>query len=576
MKLNEALQRVASAHDRPAGPSFWLVCGFEALHLRTFLQAAYIERARADRLEIATGAFGDLEGNLKRALESEAAFCAVFLEWNDLDPRLGLRSRGSWSGDRRSQILGEVEARFARLRERIAQLSRRATVAVCPPTLGLPWGGTTALVQHSPFELALEHMLASFSWEVGQLAGVRVLHPGKLAEVSPASARHAARSELSSGFPYRLPHASALASLTLSLLLPATPKKAVITDLDDTLWRGLLGEVGPEAVAWTQEHGAQVHGLYQAMLQQLVDSGALVGVVSKNDPELALLGLARADLFVAREALFPVLASWGPKSQAVTAVLAQWNLGAEAVVFVDDNPMELDEVARVHPQLTCKLFPKNDPAKVLDLLVELRELFGAPFATAEDQLRARSIRASAAFEQDRHGDAKLGEFLEGLAGRLTFTHGAQADLARAHQLINKTNQFNLNGLRTNEAETRALAAGAGRFLLLASYTDRYGPLGTVGALGGRLESERLVVAHWVLSCRAFSRNIEHHMLRELVALAAGRPIVLEYQQTARNGPFQLFLESLGVVPGAEPVRLATDVAPRLESFLPHAVSSRIA
>jgi FkbH-like protein len=574
MKLNEALRVIASARDQPAGPTLWLVCGFEPLHLKTFLQAAYLQRAVADRIEVATGAFGDVEGNLKRAVEAEAALCGLVLELNDLDPRLGVRSRGPWSGKRQQEVLVDVEARLARLRDLIADANRRAVVAICPPTL--PWllSGSTPLAQHSRFELGLQRLISAFTWEVGQLPGVRVMHPETLAELSPRAARHDTRSELGTSFPYTLPHASALASLLLSLLFPETPKKALITDLDDTLWAGLIGEDGADGVFWTQENGAQVHGLYQSQLRQLIDSGALVGVASKNDPVLARDALARSGLFVAPEELSPVQVSWSPKSHAVSNILAHWNIAADAVVFVDDSAMELDEVARSHPKLTCKRFPTGNPAEVLSLLVELRDLFGAPFTTEDDRLRGSSLRDSAAFLKDLPGDVELGAFLASLMGQLCFARDAQADLARAHQLINKTNQFNLNGVRTSEPETRALVSSHEQFLLLAHYTDRYGPLGNVGLVAGRLEHERLVIEHWVLSCRAFSRNVEHHMLHEVFELARGRAVVLDYRETPSNGPLRCFLEGIGLDLRSKPLRLGADVPRRLEPLLPHTVNRK--
>ena len=89
-----------------------------------------------------------------------------------------------------------------------------------------------------------------------------------------------------------------------------------------------------------------------------------------------------------------MVANWGPKSRAVAEILKAWNIGADAVVFVDDNPMELSEVRTAFPAMTCLQFPKSDPAKVWSFLGELRDLFGKPVVLEEDRLRRSSLRAA--------------------------------------------------------------------------------------------------------------------------------------------------------------------------------------
>src|SRR5262249_38828775 len=154
------------------------------------------------------------------------------------------------------------------------------------------------------------------------------------------------------------------------------------------LWSGILGEVGAREVAWDLEHGAQAHGLYQQLLRSLGESGVLLAVASKNDPALVDEALARDDLVLRRDALFPIEAHWQAKSLSLTRVLAAWNVAAEDVVLVDDSAMELAEVAAVHPGVTGLRFPKGGDAAVLALLRELRELFAASEISETDRVRA--------------------------------------------------------------------------------------------------------------------------------------------------------------------------------------------
>ena len=379
--------------------------------------------------------------------------------------------------------------------------------------------------------------------------------------------------ELLTGFPYTVPFADALASSLVDVLCQPAPKKGLITDLDDTLWSGIVGEVGAEGVSWSQEHHAQVHGLYQQMLGHLADCGVLLGVCSKNEVSTVEACLARKDLFLDPESLFPIQVNWGPKSDAVAQILRTWNISADAVVFVDDNLMELEEVRSAHPGITCLQFPRKDAEAVWNLLGTLRDLFGKPVLMEEDKLRQASIRASAQIQVMAEG-AVSGDFLRSLQGTVTLDWSADSSDQRALELINKTNQFNLNGLRIEEGEWRRQLGKDNTVLAVASYQDKFGPLGKVAVLLGSQRGSTVRVSHWVMSCRAFSRRLEHHTLDGLFEHCNAEVIEFDFKATEKNQPLQKFLHSFGI--SADP---AKDYRISRSSFveqcgdLPHQISS---
>ena len=128
---------------------------------------------------------------------------------------------------------------------------------------------------------------------------------------------------------------------------------------------------------------------------------------------------------------------------------------------------------------------------------------------------------------------------------------------RSLQLINKTNQFNLNGKRLDEAEWRERASDPESILLGISYTDKFSPLGKISVTLGRRDGETLVVDSWVLSCRAFSRRIEHSTLQALFEQTGCCEIQFEFQATDRNGPLQKTLcELTGETPETGHVTLS--------------------
>jgi FkbH-like protein len=550
MKLNEALKAVAATRGFAVGHRAFLACGFEPLHLPTFLQAHHATRFEGQALAVSVGVYGDLLGNLERARGSEATLSWAVLEWSDVDPRLGLRSTGAWSGARQAELLADAAERLNRLHDAIARVAERMPVVVAAPSVPFPLLGHTSGWQSSPLELELELLLARFGAAVAKIEGVRWLHPGRLAALSPPGNRSDPRMELAAGFPYALEHTSALALGLLELGYPSSPKKGLITDLDDTLWAGIVGEVGAESVSWSQAEHGQIHGVYQLLLRQLADAGVLLGIASKNDKEVVRSALGRSDLLVDEGSFYPVAVSWGPKSEAVAAISRTWNVGADALVIVDDSAMELEEVGRAHPGITCLQFTPKDPRRVLALLAQLRDLFGKPLTLEEDRLRAASIRSSALFEEQKtSGD--LQSFLTGLDGVVSFDARRDNDGGRLLELINKTNQFSLNGERLTEGEWLRFLRD-GHVALGIGYSDRLGSLGTIGvAVGRELDqpgaARVLELTHWVLSCRAFSRRIEDHALRYLFQLSGCQAVRLMFRRTARNQPFVEFLARLGVI-----------------------------
>jgi len=199
--------------------------------------------------------------------------------------------------------------------------------------------------------------------------------------------------------------------------------------------------------------------------------------------------------------------------------------------------MELAEVSEKYPGVECLRFPSDDPAAILTLLAHLRSRFGKNEVLAEDRLRLNSIRASAAPRRESTA-ADPTDFLARIEAEVTL-EAAGSD-RRAFELVNKTNQFNLNGVRYTEAEWELSSRRPGAFLATVSYADRFGPLGRIAVLGGYRTSDLCYVDIWVMSCRAFSRQIEFQSIRQLFAKTGAPEIRFRFIPTDRNGPLQSF------------------------------------
>jgi FkbH-like protein len=556
VKLSEAL-KLSRSPSEEATPELevLLACGFTPLHLVTFLSAALRVLRPKTRVAIRTGLFGDVVGSLGRA-DLSLASAVVVIEWSDLDPRLAIRTLGGWKPAALSDIVDSATEAAARLDEALTKLSRRMPVVLCMPTLPLPPLFTTRPAQASSFELKLRRTVVSLAASLSECPGLTIANAQLLNEISPHSQRYDVKSDVVTGFPYTLPHASAMGELLAGLVHSRQPKKGLITDLDDTLWDGIAGEDGVDGISWSLDRG-HMHGLYQQFVASLAGAGVLVGVASKNDPAVVKRAFDRSDLLLSRTDIFPFETQWYRKSESVARILKTWNVGADSVVFVDDSPMEAAEVKAAFPQMECIVFPKNDYPAIWNLLKYLRDVFGKPFLTEEDSLRLHSLRAAGAWQGTVEANGRSADdFLKASEACVVFEPVQQGGDARTFELLNKTNQFNLNGKRFSEAEWRSIVRDPAAVLLSVSYKDKYGPLGRIAAVLGRTLGRKLQVTAWVLSCRAFSRRIEHQCLKYLFETLGVDEIEFDYQATLRNGPLQEFFTELLGKPPVSPITLS--------------------
>lgn len=546
MKLVEALEVLKRnpSHDSQV-LAINLACGFTPLHFQTFLGAHVRQAFSGRQVSIATGAFGDLAGNLERLSKLQDGTVVAALEWPDFDPRLGIRILGGWRPSQLPEFAETVRTQAERIAIALEALAPRNILVVSLPSLPLPPVAFTPSWCMSQLEAELLEIRSNLAHKLSKLSGVRVVSQQKLDLISPLSDRSDAKAELNTGFPYSLTHADRLAGLIAQLIRNQQPKKGLITDLDNTFWLGILGEVNPEGVSWDLDHHAQKHGIFQQLLASLAESGVLIGVATKNDPALVEEAFRTRNPVLAQENIFPIVANWGPKSESVRKIIEAWNIGADSVVFVDDSPLELAEVQAVHPEVECVLFPKDDDKAAYQLLFDLRDKFGKTAVTAEDSLRLESLRSSQAIADARQGEGYTPErFLQEAGGKLSVSYAKEPPDPRALELINKTNQFNLNGKRHTEASWRQYLGDPDAFLMVASYEDKFGPLGKIAVLAGKAQNGKLTIDQWVMSCRAFSRRIEHGCLQQVFAKFSANEASFDYVKTARNQPVADFFAEL--------------------------------
>lgn len=519
----------------------FLACGFTPLHLKTFIHACLIERYPDRDTEIKTGLYGDLRGSIDLAKAEEPDICFVPIEWGDLDGRLDLRRLGSWDPLCLQDILNDARRTLSDLAALLGELATHTRVVVSLPTLPLPPISYFPASQLSGFDAGLRMLEYEFAERVIQ-RDVSIIDDGKLDRSLSLADRRDVGSDLSYGFPYSREHAADLASVLVDSISTPPLMKGIITDLDDTCWAGIVGEIGPDSVSWDLAGSAQIHGLYQQLLDSLAGAGIFVAVASKNDPSVVEEVFRRTDIVMKSERVFPRVIGWHPKSESVRQILKHWNIGAESVLCVDDSAMELAEIKRVFPQISVIQFPANDPQAAYNVLQTIRDLFGRTSLRKEDSLRLDTVRNRVEFEREAETHAgTMDDFLRDLDGAITVDRIKHPSNRRPYELINKTNQFNMNGVRLEFADWSRHLAEPAAFQWVIDYRDKYGPLGAISVVLGSVQQGQVKIDTWVMSCRAFSRRIEHMVLKLLFDDHSASSLSLDYRETPRNGPFRDFL-----------------------------------
>jgi FkbH-like protein len=330
--------------------------------------------------------------------------------------------------------------------------------------------------------------------------------------------------------------AVAIALIEAALRRRREPAKVLVSDLDNVMWRGVVAEDGLEGISFGAEGAGYRHFIYQSLLARLKNEGVLLAAVSRNDPEIALGPFRSGQMVLKEDDFVAIVASYHAKSAQVASLAEQLNLGLDAFVFVDDNDVELTEIGLKLPAVRREPFPGRDD-ELPGLLDRLSGHFRRSVVTAEDRERTALYRRRlSGMAPSTAEGADLRAFLEGLGMTLVVHDRSAGDRGRAVQLINKTNQFNINGRRIADEEVAQILAAGGR-LLTATLDDKNGTHGEILAI---LIDANDVVRSFVMSCRVFQRRAEFAFVAWL-ADGARPPRIFEVAETPRNEPARQFL-----------------------------------
>ena len=332
-------------------------------------------------------------------------------------------------------------------------------------------------------------------------------------------------------------------------------KKVVILDLDNTLWGGIVGDVGWEAVQ-VGGHDAvgEAFAQFQRELKRLSQEGVVLALVSKNEESIALDAIEQHPEMLLRSGDFAGWRiNWNDKAQNIVDLMADLNLGVDSAVFIDDSAHERSRVRQALPDVLVPEWP-SDPMDYARALRELR-CFEDPGLSHEDRSRTVMYVSDRQRKQLQTDLGSVEKWLDTLGLEVRVEPLSPSNLERTSQLLNKTNQMNLTTRRMSARELSDWASLDNHRLWTFRVVDKIGDYGVCGIASVAFADSRANLVDFVLSCRAMGRGVEDAIISvvaDRAREAGARQLVAACLPTKKNKPCQRwFQQHAGFAPAGD-------------------------
>ncbi|MDR3231944.1 MAG: HAD-IIIC family phosphatase [Synergistaceae bacterium] len=342
-------------------------------------------------------------------------------------------------------------------------------------------------------------------------------------------------------------------------------RKCLVLDLDNTLWGGVIGEDGIEGIELASVGMGSQYRDAQRVAGELAAQGILLAIASKNNLEDALRPFREHPHMLLRESDFvKIRADWNPKPDNIAAIARELNIGLDSLVFVDDNPLERGAVRAALPGVAVpEDFPSDSSALPAFMGRVARTYFTALRVGDEDRGKTEMYQAESRREVERGAHLSLDDYLASLEMKLDLHRLREDEIARAAQLTQKTNQFNLTTQRYTEADLAAMHGSPDLRVWMAALRDRFGDYGRICLVIVRLEPRGVLppnVGHtaevdtFLMSCRVMGRGVEDAVLSGIEEELTAEGVTTlrgRYAETTKNTPVRDFWRKMGYTPDGD-------------------------
>ncbi|PYT24150.1 MAG: hypothetical protein DMG58_26585, partial [Acidobacteria bacterium] len=243
-----------------------------------------------------------------------------------------------WARFRDSTSIGELDEEVRHLESALRSAAGRAgspmLVCLCPASPEFLSDASRAA-----FAARSEEALRS---ALRDLSPLHLVTAGEIQQLYPVPTYYDPHADELGHVPYTPEFFAALGTVIARKLHAhrTSRYKVIALDCDETLWRGVCGEDGPQGVGLDAGHLA----LQEFMLAQR-ESGMLLCLCSKNNAEdVDAAFQAHPEMPLWLEHFAASRENWEPKSANLRSLAEELGLGIESFILVDNSATECAEV----------------------------------------------------------------------------------------------------------------------------------------------------------------------------------------------------------------------------------------
>lgn len=300
-------------------------------------------------------------------------------------------------------------------------------------------------------------------------------------------------------------------------------KKGYVVDLDNTLWGGVIGDVGVEGIVLGQETSeGQAYIDFQRYLKLHKQMGIILNIDSKNNEDIALTGLAHPESELHTEDFIEIRANWNSKDKNFIDIANSLNLAPESLVFIDDNPAERFIVSE---QLWGVVAPEMSLITDYISILDHSGFFETVSFSQDDIKRDEMYKVNKNRVKLESNFAEYGDYLKALEMKAFIKPFEHVYMTRIAQLTNKSNQFNLTTRRFTREEIEEITNSDKYITLYGKLEDKFGDNGVVAIAIGQIKEDTVCeIVLWLMSCRVLKRDMECAMMDQFVDMCKKRGV----------------------------------------------------
>ena len=327
-------------------------------------------------------------------------------------------------------------------------------------------------------------------------------------------------------------------------------KKLLVLDLDDTLWGGIVGEVGWKKLRiGGHDYLGEAFLDFQLKIKALKDQGIILAVASKNEETTVVDAINNhPEMVLSMNDFATYRINWEDKAKNISEMVNELNLGLQSVVFFDDSSFERERVRTILPEVFVPDLPK-DPTEYSNFISKLH-CFDSNFITDEDRLRSDLYKSEFKRTKFKNKYKSLSGWIDTLNLEILIENITNKNSPRTLQLINKTNQMNLSTRRLTEKDFNNWVAKKNNYMWTIRAKDKFGDYGIIGVLSITIKDKIAHMVDFIFSCRIVGRFIEDstiQFLKEFSNKRSLKKINGLYKKTKKNVLIYKFLQRLKII-----------------------------